>query len=113
MFYHTAMATTDATAPKMCSKCKKNPKAGDEKDANPWCQACRTEYQRSRNETLEWRAERRGLIRGILAMRQEVANYFRRWGGRPFMGAEVASVVEELPGPQVAPEKAETTVATP
>jgi PHP family Zn ribbon phosphoesterase len=98
------MATAEVTE-KLCTKCGKNPKAGGPKDTNPWCQECRTAYQRERSDTLEWRAERRGLIRGIQAMRLEMANYFRQWGGRPFMGAEVASTIDSLPGPSVAAEK--------
>lgn len=100
------MATAEETTVKLCTKCKKNPKAGGPEDKNPWCQECRTAYQRDRNDTLEWRAERRGIIRGILAMREAVAAHFRQWGGRPFMGAEVASVVDALPGPSVADESA-------
>ena len=98
--------TTETTEQKICSKCGKNPKAGGANDKNPWCQECRTAYARERNDTLEWRAERRGLIRGIEAMRKEIANYFRQWSGRPFMGAEVATCVDALPGPAVADENA-------
>lgn len=111
MFYHRLMATSDETGQKLCTKCKKNPKAGDEKDKNPWCQECRTAYQRERNDTLEWRAERRGIIRGIQAMREAIALHFRQWSGRPFMGAEVASVIDSLPGPAVADESAKPTVS--
>jgi len=105
MFYHQVMATTEK-AVKMCTKCGENPKAGGEADTNPWCQPCRTAYQRERAEGLEWRAERRGLLRGIQAMREAVAAYFSQWNGRPFMGAEVAAILSELPGPAVAPEDA-------
>jgi len=102
MFYHERMAETT----KMCTKCKKNPKAGGADDTNPWCQPCRTAYQRERSETLEWRAERRGIIRGIQAMREAVSTYFSQWNSRPFMGNEIAATVLELPGPAVAPEDA-------
>ena len=98
------MATGDV-AVKICTKCKKNPKAGGS-DTNPWCQECRTAYQREREEALLWRAERRGILRGVQAMRETVSKYFRSFGGRPFMGAEAASVVDVLPGPAVAPEDA-------
>ena len=100
------MATAETTDVKLCTKCKKNPKAGNADDKNPWCQECRTAYQRERNDTLEWRAERRGLLRGIQAFRVESANYFRSWGGRPFMGNEVAGLIDGLPGPAVADESA-------
>ena len=96
---------------KICTKCKKNPKAGGPDDANPWCNECRTAYQRERAETIEWRAERRGIIRGIQAMRDHVSKHFRQWGGRPFMGNEVSSVVESLAGPQVADENAKKSDA--
>jgi len=39
-------------------------------------------------------------------MREAVAAYFSQWNGRPFMGAEVAAILSELPGPAVAPEDA-------
>ena len=108
MFYNRSMAKSAEVAEsvKMCTKCRENPKAGDDADANPWCQPCRTEYQREHQKVLLWRAEHRGIIRGILAMREAVATHFRQWGGRPFMGAEVASVVDALPGPAVADESA-------
>jgi hypothetical protein len=104
MFYHLAMAATAEKTEKLCTKCKKNPKAGGENDSNPWCLECRAAYQRDRRETLDWRIERRGLVRGILAMREHVSNYFAGWSGRPFMGNEVSSIVDSLPGPTVAPE---------
>ena len=106
MFYHSHMAEA-----KICTKCKKNPKAGGPDDANPWCNECRTAYQRERAETIEWRAERRGIIRGIQAMRDHVSKHFRQWGGRPFMGNEVSSVVDSLAGPQVADENAKKSDA--
>ena len=105
MFYHQSMATTEK-AVKMCTKCGENPKAGGDADTNPWCQPCRTAYQRERNETVEWRAERRGIMRGVQAMREAASAYFAQWNGRPFMGAEVAAILSELPGPAVAPEDA-------
>lgn len=94
-----------ATAEKLCTKCGKNPKAGGDADTNPWCQPCRTEYQRERKETQEWRTERRGIVRGFRAMREELAAYFRT-SGRAFQGPEVAAIIEHLPGPKVAPEDA-------
>lgn len=100
MFRH--MATAEETAVKTCSKCGESPaQKGD-----AWCKKCRNEYQRDYRESAEWRAERRGICRGIQAMREHVANHFRQWSGRPFMGAEVGSVVDSLPGPAVAPEDA-------
>jgi hypothetical protein len=99
------MATAE-TKVALCSKCGKNPKAGDEKDANPWCKECRAEYQREYKQRENWRAERRGIIRGIQAMREATAAYFAQWNGRPFMGGEVSAVVMQLPGPAVADEDA-------
>lgn len=96
------MATAEKEQ-KLCTKCGQNPKAGDANDTNPWCRECRNEYQNKRYKTLEWRSERRGLIRGIQAMREYMAEYFKR-SGRAFMGPEAASLIETLPGPQVAPE---------
>jgi hypothetical protein len=91
-----------ATAEKLCTRCEVKPAQG--KDA--YCADCRSNYQKDYRESAEWRAERRGIIRGILAMRKAVADHFRQWNGRPFMAQEVASVVESLPGPAVADEKA-------
>ena len=90
---------------KLCTKCKKNPKAGDESDTNPWCQPCRTEYTKNRNATQEWRYERRGIIRGMRAIKEYLEEYFRGQG-RAIMGPEVASIIEALPGPAVAAEDA-------
>jgi hypothetical protein len=100
------MATAEKPAVKLCTKCGVNPKAGDEKDRNPWCQDCRNEYQNDRNATKAWRDERRGIFRGIKAMREHIQRHFQQWNGRPFMGAEVAAIISELPGPEVAPEDA-------
>lgn len=100
MFRH--MATAEDIAAKTCSRCEKEPAA----KGDAWCKECRNKYQKEYRESAEWRAERRGIIRGILAMREAVATHFRQWGGRPFMGAEVASVVDALPGPAVADESA-------
>lgn len=87
-----------------CSKC------GADRDTTgypKWCKACRNKYQSEARESEDWRTERRGIIRGILAMREATANHFRQWGGRPFMGAEVAAIVAEIPGPQIADEDAQ------
>jgi len=100
MFWH--MATSTDIGNKTCSKCEKEPAA----KGDAWCKDCRNQYQKEYRESAEWRAERRGIIRGIQAMRVEIANYFRSWGGRPFLGNEVASVVDSLPGPVVADESA-------
>lgn len=98
------MAAPDQVDKKLCSKCKKNPRAAED-SSNPWCTECLAEYMGTYRKSLEWRAERKGLLRGIQAMRVEIAAYFRQWGGRPFMGNEVAGVVDSLPGPAVADEK--------
>ena len=89
----------------LCSKCGKNPRMSQE-STNPWCNECHAEYVRENRKTVEWRTERRGIIRGVQAMREAIAAHFRQWGGRPFMGNEVASMVDSLPGPQVADENA-------
>jgi len=90
---------------KTCTKCGNNPKAGGPEDKNPWCKECRAEYQRERVQGLDWRAERRGLIRGIRAMRECLSVYFRAMP-RHLAGPEVASIIETLPGPSVAGEDA-------
>jgi hypothetical protein len=105
MFYHRIMATADEAKSKLCTKCGKNPKAGGESDTNPWCQPCRTAYKRDYDQGKEWRAERRGILRGMKAMRDYLSAYFRRTG-RAVMGPEAASIIETLPGPEVAAENA-------
>ena len=100
MFRH--MATAEEIAVKPCSKCK----AAPAEPGDAWCKTCRNKYQKEYRDGVEWRAERRGLIRGIQAMREHIASHFVQWAGRPFMGAEVASVVNSLPGPAVADESA-------
>ena len=72
----------------------------------PWCKEHWSEYQKSHEEGEEWRSQRLGIIRGIKGMREAVSNHFRQWGGRPFMGNEIASIVDSLPGPAVADESA-------
>ena len=95
---------------KFCSKCGVHPRA-DADSSNPWCLECKAAYQAEYRASLDWRAERRGLIRGIQAMREEIARYFRQWSGaRPFMGPEIAQIVEGLPGPTVAEEAKPDTV---
>lgn len=89
----------------LCSKCGRNPRM-DADSTNPWCNECHAAYTREYRKTLEWRTERRGIIRGIQGMREHIACYFRQFAGRPFMGAEVGSVVDSLPGPGVANEDA-------
>lgn len=103
MIWH--MATAEESTEKICSRCKSAP--ANKSDA--WCAKCRSTYQKEYRELLEWRAERRGIIRGILAMRQDLSLYFRAFGGRPFMGHEVAGIVDGRPGPPVASEDAKTT----
>lgn len=95
-------AKSQAETPKLCSKCGLMPTRKDD----AWCGPCRNAYQRDRLDGAEWRAERRGILRGIQAMREHIATHFGQWNGRPFMGAEVVSVVGSLPGPAVADEKA-------
>lgn len=91
-------------AAKLCTKCGKNPKSGDSTDANPWCKACRAEYQREYKQRENWRAERRGIVRGIAAMRESAASFFKGYGARAFMGNEAAAAIEQMAGPVVAPE---------
>ncbi len=101
MFRH--MATYAEKAIAQCSKCNAAPIAGD---YDVWCKECRNKYQREYYALNKWRAERSGIIRGIQAMREHIAQHFAQWNGRPFMGAEVVSVVGTLPGPAVAAEDA-------
>ncbi len=86
----------------VCSKCGLSPRM-DPNGTNPWCKQCHADYQRDYRGTIDWRNERRGVIRGIRAEVEYLSAYFRR-EGRAIMGPEVASIIESLPGPQVAPE---------
>lgn len=88
----------------ICSKCGQNPRASED-STNPWCSQCLAEYMAKYRKQGDWRAERRGIIRGIQAMREHIALHFGQWTGRPFMGAEVVGVVNSLPGPRVADER--------
>ncbi len=90
---------------KLCSKCGVNPRM-DPEGTNPWCKDCQKKYNASAKVREDWRTERRGIVRGIQAMREHVSLYFRQYAGRPFMGNEVSSVTDSLPGPAVAPEDA-------
>jgi hypothetical protein len=100
--------TTDQPA-KLCTKCQERPRSGGESDANPWCKECRNAYQREYRDGQSWRDERRGIIRGIKGFRDGAAAHFKAWGNRIFNGAEVAFMLEQLPGPEVLPEDADKT----
>jgi hypothetical protein len=92
-----------ATAEKMCSKCAKvAPEDGD-----VWCKECRKNYKREYDQNRAWRAERRGIIRGIRGMREYLSATFRNQP-RPFQGPEAAALIDSLPGPAVADESAAT-----
>lgn len=103
----TALPPLSRTTEKTCSKCKE---AQSDKD-DAWCKGCRSKYQQEYYAMSKWRNERRGILRGMQAMREAIAGYFRQYGGRPFMGAEVAAAVESMPGPQVAPEDAKASTS--
>ena len=96
------MATAEDIAAKTCSKCQTVPPT----EGDAWCKKCRNEYQKEYREGGIWRAERRGIIRGIQAMREHISAHFVQWGGRPFMAQEITSIVNSLPGPAVADESA-------
>jgi len=107
MFWNMAttippLSRTVEGPPKFCSKCGDVPAEKDD----AWCKACRSKYWSEYSPARKWRDERRGLVRGIRAFREDSANYFRAYAGRPFLGNEVASIIESLPGPAVAPEDA-------
>lgn len=104
------MAKTEGV--KFCSKCGVHPRA-DADSTNPWCVECKAQYQAEYRAKQDWRAERRGILRGAQAMREQIAVYFRQWSmARPFLGPEVASIVEGLPGPRLEPEEKSGAVAT-
>ena len=86
----------------LCTKCGLRPKSGNSEDANPWCKECRAEYQREYKLRENWRAERRGILRGIQAMREVLAGHFRRFPSAAFTGAEIAHAAETIAGPPVA-----------
>ena len=98
------MATAEKQTVRICSKCKKNP-AADQDGTNPWCKDCRAAYQREYSASLEDRAERRGLRRGIDAMRDAAAANLKFYGGAHFSGIEAAALVKRMPGPIVEGEK--------
>ena len=107
MFRH--MPTAEEIAVRICSKCNKQPTS----KSDAWCKECRSAYQKEYREMLDWRAERRGIIRGIQAMKEDAAVHFIQYANRPFMGAEVAQILRSLPGPAVADENAKATDARP
>lgn len=93
--------TTEGTpekVPALCSKCGVNPRA-DENGNNPWCKACRAEYQREYEQTRLARKERHGWALGVKAMRELLAAEFDRLGFSTFSAIEVRDLIRNAPGP--------------
>lgn len=96
---------TAATEPQLdssvlCSKCKLKPRA-DAESTNPWCNDCKTKYQKEYKELIARRSSERAFIAGVEAMRQTLALEFSRLGKIAFSGREVAFAVVHTPRPQM------------
>ena len=84
--------------PLMCSKCGKNPRA-DAASTNPWCQDCKTEYQRTYVSGLKKQTAEQSFARGVAATKRIFAAEFSRLGIGQFTGFEVATLIIRAPGP--------------
>ena len=93
--------TAPAKDPKICSKEGCLRPRYDTKGTNGWCSECRAAYQADYTRKAAWRNERKGIIRGILETRRQLAAYFKGWSDRPMTGAEVSYMIEQHPGPKV------------
>ena len=93
---------------KLCSQCKVNPRADQAENAtNPWCRECRARYAKEYSILRMDRKQREGFVRGREEMRNMIAREFMRLQVATFSGAEIARLVLQMPGPQVAEDSGE------
>jgi hypothetical protein len=84
-------------SPKKCSACGKNPRSGK----HAYCSGCNTVYHQKRRETEAVQAEAQGFGKGVEAMRQTLANEFRRLGMARVTCFEVSEAIARSPRPQL------------
>ena len=82
------------------AKCSKCPADLDTTGSPKWCKACRAAYQKENRDAAEERAESRGFIRGIEAMRNTLRTEFSKRQNGMFYGHDVMRVIEDFPRPQ-------------
>lgn len=82
----------------LCSKCEKNPRA-DADSTNPWCQECKTEYQRTYVAGLKKQTAEQSFARGVAATKRVFVAEFSRLGVGQFTGYEIANLIAHAPGP--------------
>ena len=100
----------ETVAAPVCTQCKTNPRADVRADAtNLWCKECRARYQREYSILKMDRKERQGFVKGREAMREMIVREFDRLGSGMFSAVEVAHLVLQMPGPQVAEEAEQST----
>ena len=84
----------------MCTKCKNEPRANQDKDAtNRHCSKCRTEAAANYRATVLEQENGKGFGKGVAAMREIVVNEFELQGGGMFSGWEIGVMVRQMPGP--------------
>lgn len=66
-----------------------------------WCKSCWARYQREYQVLKLDRSERKGFVMGREAMRKIIAEEFVRLQAATFRGAEIATLVLNMPGPLV------------
>ena len=90
-----------AATAEMCSKCKEKPRA-DPDGTNPWCLDCRAKYMKEYRATVEGKAEAKGFARGARAMQEALAKSAEGMGSGSLSGYEIASIIRDMPPPEVA-----------
>lgn len=84
--------------PEVCSKCTK---PLDTTGYPRWCLACRAKYKREYESARKEMTESRGFAAGISAMREYLAQNFRKYGSAgAFTGYEIAETIMRAKGPQ-------------
>lgn len=83
-----------------CSKCS----ASLDTTGYPlWCKACRAANKRDYESTKREMTEGKGFAAGVQAMRQYLAENFRRYGSQgAFTGNEIAQTILNVKGPSPA-----------
>lgn len=83
-----------------CSRCKGEL---DTTGSPRWCKKCRNDYQQDYQATRKAMTEGKGFAAGVQAMRQYLAENFRRYGSQgAFTGDEIAQTIINVKGPSPA-----------
>lgn len=88
-----------AETAKLCSKCGDNEVEGE--GYPRWCGNCKRLYRIENEAIKSGRAEKKGFVSGVAAMRASLAEDFDRAGAGIYEGRQVAQLIREVPGPKL------------